>query len=174
MNTFSEVQRFKTKWAWLAVIAFNGLFIFAVIQQVMLGKNFGTKPAPNWVLILCEVLCLLLLVFIFSIRLKTTIGVNGIRYRFYPFQFKTTFIQWHELNDAYIRPYNSLYEYGGYGIRIGSPKTGRAINTSESCNLGLQLEFTDGRLLLIGTKNPEAIQQILNQVSASQKINRKF
>ena len=172
MNTFSEVQRFKRKWAWIAVAAFNVLFIYAIVQQVILDKPFGTKPAPNWILILCEAACLLLLFFIAAIRLKTTIGINGIRYRFYPFQLTTTFIQWHELSDAYIRPYNSFYEYGGFGIRIGSQRTGRAINTSESCNQGLQLQFKDGKLLLIGTKDPAAIQQILDEVMASGKINR--
>lgn len=164
MNTFSEVQRFKIRWAWLVVIALNGVFIYAIIQQLVLGKSFGTKPAPDWVLIVSELFCLLILFFILSIRLKTTIGINGIRYRFYPFQFKTTFIAWHELNDAYIRPYSSFYEYGGYGIRVGTPKVGRAINTSESGKQGLQLQFKDGRLLLIGTKNPGAVREVLNEV----------
>lgn len=174
MNTFSEVQRFKIKWAWMGVIALNGLFIYAIIQQVVIGKPFGTKPASNWVLILCELFCLLILFFIISIRLKTTIGINGIRYRFFPFQFKTTFIQWNELSDAYIREYNSLYEYGGRGVRYGSPKTGNAINTSDSCNKGLQLQFKNGKLLLIGTKDPEAIKIILDEVRASGKINRSI
>ena len=172
MNTFSEVQRFKIKWAWMGMIAMNVLFIYAIIKQVVFGESFGTKPAPNWVLILCEMVCLLLLLFIFAIRLKTTIGINGIRYRFFPFQFKTTFIQWNELSDAYIREYNSLYEYGGWGIRYGSPKTGNAVNTSDSCNMGLQLQFKNGKLLLIGTKNPDAIKIILDEVIASGKISR--
>ena len=140
MNTFSEVQRFKIKWAWMGMIALNGLFIYAIIKQVVFGESFGTKPAPNWVLILCEMVCLLLLLFI--------------------------------LSDAYIREYNSLYEYGGWGIRYGSPKTGNAVNTSDSCNMGLQLQFKNGKLLLIGTKNPDAIKIILDEVIASGKINR--
>ncbi len=172
MNTFSEVQRFKIKWVWMGLIALNGLFIYAVIQQVIIGKPFGTKPASSWVLIFCELFCLLILFFIISIRLKTTIGINGIRYRFFPFQFKTTFIQWNELSDAYIREYNSLYEYGGWGIRYGSPKTGNAVNTSDSCNKGLQLQFKNGKLLLIGTKDPDAIKIILDEVMGSGKINR--
>jgi hypothetical protein len=174
MNTFSEIQKFKTRWAWMAVVAFNGLFIYAIVQQVILGKPFGTKPAPDWVLYVCELVALLLVAFILSIRLKTTIGINGIRYRFYPFQFKTTFIQWHELNDAYIRQYSSFYEYGGYGISIGSARTGKAINTSQSCNKGLQLQFKNGKLLLIGTTNPDAIQQILSEVYATGKISKQF
>ena len=172
MTVFSEVQRFRIKWAWAGLIAINGLFIYAMVQQIFLGKPFGTKPAPDIVLILVEVFLLLLLFFILSIRLKTSYNEEGIEYRFYPFQLKPTFIYWHELNDAYIRGYNSLYEYGGWGIRFGMSKHGKAINTSESCNKGLQLQFKNGKRLLIGTKDPEGIQKILDEITAAGKINR--
>jgi len=172
MNTFSEVQRFRFRWLSLATIALNGLFIFAIVQQVVLGKPFGTKPAPDSVLILVEVLFLLLFIFLRSIKLQTTYNSSGIHYRFFPFQLKTTNIEWHELSDAYIREYNSFYEYGGWGIRTGAPKTGKAINTSQSCRQGLQLRFRGGKLLLIGTRNPEAIQKILDEAIIAGKINR--
>jgi len=172
MIQFNEVQRFRIKWAWAAVIAINGLFIYAIVQQVILGKPFGTKPGPGFVLVLIEVFFLLLLLLVLSIRLKTSFNEEGIAYRFSPFQFKTTFIHWHELSDAYLREYNSLYEYGGWGIRFGSAKSGKAINTSESCNEGLQLQFKNGQLLLIGTKDPESIRKILDEITAAGKINR--
>ncbi len=172
MTTFTETQRFKIKWAWAGVAAVNGLFIYAIVQQVILHKPFGTKPAPDFVLLLVELFFLLLLLFVLSLRLKTIYNNDGIAYRFYPFQLKTTFIYWHELSDAYMREYSSLYEYGGWGIRYGSSKTGRAINTSESGKKGVQLVFKNGRKLLIGTKNPDTLQQIVNEVMAAGKINR--
>lgn len=169
---FNEVQRFKTKWAWLAVVALNIVFIYAIVQQVIIGKPFGSKPAPDYVLIIIESGLLLLLLFLFSIRLKTKITNTGIFYRFYPFQFKETVIEWHELKDAYIRQYNSLYEYGGWGIRRGINKAGDAVNTSASSNKGLQFVFNDGKLLLIGTTRPDEIEKILEAVIESGKINR--
>ena len=178
---FKEVQRFKTWWAWLAVGVFNVLFIYAIVQQIFLGTPFGPKPAPDFVLILVEVFLLLLFIFLISIKLKTRITDTGIYYRFIPFQFKERSIEWHELNDAYIRDYDSFHEYGGWGIRNGSTKTGKAINTSASSNKGLQLQFNDarpdgpfgrGKLLLIGTRRPDEVQLILDAVIASGKINR--
>jgi hypothetical protein len=170
---FTEIQRFKIWWAWIAVAALNILFAYACVQQVILGKPFGTKPVPDAVLIFIESLLLLFLLFLFSIKLKTRINSKGIRYRFYPFRFKETFIEWHELNDAYIREYNSFFEYGGWGIRPGGSKYGKAINTSSSSNKGLQLEFNDGKLLLIGTGRPDEIKLIIDAVIASGKINRR-
>lgn len=169
---FKEVQRFKVWWAWLGVIALNILFIYAIVQQVIFGKAFGTKPAPDYVLIIVELFVLLISFFLLSIKLKTRITDKGIFYQFYPFQFKERTIEWHELKDAYIREYNSFHEYGGWGIRYGSPKTGRAINTSASSNMGLQLQFSDGKLLLIGTRRPDEIKLILEQVMKTGKINR--
>lgn len=174
MNTidFKEVQGFKTWWAWVGVAAINILFMYAIIQQVILGKPFGTKPAPDVVLIIVEIFLLLLLFFLMSIKLKTRINDTGIYYRFYPFQFKETKIEWHELRDAYMRVYNSFHEFGGWGIRTGTKKTGKAINTSASSNKGLQLQFNDGKLLLIGTARPSEMQEIIDAVIAAGKINR--
>ena len=169
---FNEVQRFRVWWAWLGALALNAVFIYAIVQQVMMGNPFGSKPASNLTLVLIELGPLLLLSFLRSIKLRTTIDAAGIRYRFFPFQLKPILIEWHELNDAYIRVYNSFHEYGGWGIRIGSPKTGRAINTSESCNEGLQLQFRDGKLLLIGTRRPDEIRSVLDKIMAAGKINR--
>jgi Family of unknown function (DUF6141) len=169
---FKEVQRFRIWWAWLALAALNILFLYAIVQQLFLGRPFGTKPAPDYVLIIVELFFLLFLLFLMSIKLKTRITNTGIYYRFYPFQFKETVIEWHELRDAYVRAYNSFHEYGGWGIRYGSSKTGKAINTSSSSNKGLQLQFNDGKLLLIGTARPDEIKLIIDTVIATGKINR--
>lgn len=175
MNTieFKEVQRFTVWWAWVAVAALNIVFIYAIVHQVFLDQPFGNKPAPDFVLILVQFMLLCFLVFLSVIKLKTRFTDNGIYYRFYPFHFKEKLIEWHELRDAYMRSYDSLYEFGGWGIRQGSKKTGRALNTRSSSNIGLQLQFSDGKLLLIGTAKPEELQLIINSVFAAGKINRR-
>jgi len=169
---FKETQGFKIWWAWLGVASLNVLFLYAIIQQVFIGKPFGTKPAQDFVLILVELFFILLLIFLMLIKLKTRITDSGIYYRFYPFQFNERIIEWHELRDAYIREYNSFHEYGGWGIRYGSPKVGRAVNTSASSNKGLQLQFNNGKLLLIGTARPDELKLIIDEVMKTGKINR--
>ena len=169
---FNEVQRFRVRWAWAAVIVINGLFIYAIVQQVVMGKPFRNKPASNLTLVLIELGPLAVLFFLNAIKLKTSIDQMGIHYRFFPFQLRTTTIHWDELRDAYLREYNSFHEFGGWGIRMGSAKTGRAINTSASGNIGMQLKFRDGQLLLIGTKRPQEIEKILNALVHEGRIAR--
>lgn len=142
-----------------AVIAFNIVFGYAVVQQVILKHPFGRTPAPDWVLVLVELFFLLLLIFMFSIKLTTIVDEGGIRYRYFPLQRKTTLIKWEDVHTAVMRQYNSFYEYGGWGIMKGTAKNGDAINTSASSGIGLQLELMNRRRLLIGTAKPEELEK---------------
>ena len=87
MNTeeFKEVQRFRTWWAWAGIGALNILFLYAIVQQLILGRPFGEKPAPGLVLVLVELFLLAMFFFLVSMRLNTKINETGIYYRFYPF-----------------------------------------------------------------------------------------
>lgn len=169
---FTEKQGFRTRWAWAAVIVFNAFFLYAIVQQVIFGIPFGSKPAPDMVLILLELIPLSITLLMLCIRLSTRFDEEGIQYRFFPFQSKTTRIQWHELQDVYLRTYRSFYEYGGWGIRCGGEKNGDAINTSQSGRTGVQLVFKHGRKLLIGTRYPEKIRPIVESALATGKVNR--
>lgn len=174
MNTvdFREVQRFGTWWAWAAVVAGNILFLVAFVRQVVFRNPFGPQPVADIVIISGTGFMLLLLLFLFSIKLKTRISDEGIQYQYFPFQFRERIIEWNELRDAYMREYNSQLEYGGWGMRTGTKKTGKAINTSGSSATGLQLQYHDGTRFLIGTRQPDEIQKIIEQVLAAGKINR--
>ncbi|MBS1512456.1 MAG: hypothetical protein JST86_16550 [Bacteroidetes bacterium] len=172
MYSFSEVQRFRIRWAWLGIIILNGFFLYIITMQLVMGKPVGSRPAPTWVLVAAETFLMLLFLFVSSIRLQTTFNLSGIQYRYFPFQIKPRVIEWEQLTDAYLRDYQSFKEFGGWGIRSGSAASGRLLNTNESGKAGLQLRFKNGKLLLIGTKNPAAVQKVLDVVIASGKINR--
>lgn len=50
-------------------------------------------------------------------------------------------------------------EYGGWGLRLGGFGKGQAYNISGDKRL--QLEFTTGQRLLIGTNKPEELSTVL-------------
>src|SRR4051812_42413190 len=50
-------------------------------------------------------------------RLITQIRTDGIYVRFPPFQPSFDRCEWKDIQDIYIREYNALVEYGGWGIR---------------------------------------------------------
>jgi len=173
MILFKETQQFKRWWIWIGLTAINGIFVYAIIQQLFFHKPFGNTPVSDTNLLLLSFIPLSLLVFVFSIKLETSISDDGICYRFYPFQFNTTWVEWEDLADAHLREFNALYEYGGWGIRVGNSKNNRAVTTSTSGNIGLQLEFKNGSRLLIGTTKPKEIKQVLNKLKEQGKIGWK-
>ena len=104
---------------------------------------------------------LLTLLFVF-LRLDTAIQKDGIYYRFLPFQLTYKKISWDRISKAFVRQYNPITEYGGWGLRIGLFGKGQAFNVSG--NKGLQLVYDNGKKLLLGTQRPQEIEQVLKQL----------
>ena len=50
-------------------------------------------------------------------------------------------------------------EYGGWGIRW--TRNGKAYNVSG--DLGVRIDYENGRHLLIGTRHPDALKQAIDQ-----------
>lgn len=158
-SLFSESQRFKQWWLWLILLGVNILFMYGIYQQVILGKPFGDNPGSNGMLISTFLITVFTTVFIGVIRLDTEIKSEGVYVRFFPVQIKFRFFPWNSITKSYIRYYNAIAEYGGWGFRIGIFGRGRAFNISG--NMGLQLEFDNNKKLLIGTRNAEELQKVL-------------
>ncbi len=97
----------------------------------------------------------LVALFLFA-NLKTEMTTAGISVRFFPFHLSAKHFSWDEISKAEVRRYDPLSEYGGWGIKGAFFSNGKAYNVSG--NMGLQLEFNDGKRLLIGTQKPDEIQ----------------
>lgn len=159
---FSERQRFKQWWIWFILLGINGLFLFGVFKQVIGGQTFGDKPMSNVGLLIASGVTLCCTFLFLCIRLDTQIRTDGIYVRFFPFRIKLKKYDWSEISRCYVRQYSALAEYGGWGYRIGFSGKGRALNVSG--NKGLQIEFTNGKKLLIGTNKPEQLTDALTKV----------
>ncbi len=102
-------------------------------------------------------------------QLRTQIDETGIRYRFVPIHGKEQHIRWSDVDKVYTRTYSPLKEYGGWGVRKGVGKTGKAYNISG--DKGLQIEMKDGKRLLIGTRLPGEIDQVLKALVQKKVIS---
>lgn len=108
------------------------------------------------------VLILVTISLLFFFKLKTRIHEKGVYYQFLPFHLKTRFITWSEIEKAYVRNYNPISEYGGWGIKGGffwNKKKGIAVNVSS--DIGLELELKTGKKILIGTQKENEVKQVL-------------
>lgn len=157
---FTEKQKFRQWWVWTILLGINGLFILGFIKQILFRQQFGDNPMSDKGLIIF-MLFMFLFTFLFSqIGLETQITNKGIAIRFLLFERNYKLFKWSEISKYYIRQYRPLMEYGGWGIKYGN--RGTAYNVYG--NKGIQLEFLDGRNILIGTNKPEEAQAILDSI----------
>lgn len=165
MNTeieFIETQRFKQWWLWAILGGINLMFIYTIFRQVIGGQPVGDNPMSNAGAIIGTAVILFITISIYFFRLETRINKDGVRVRFFPFHFAFKAYDWGSISKAYVRVYNPILEYGGWGVRMGLFGKGKAFNVSG--NKGLQLVFNDGRKLLIGTSKEEQLSDTLRKL----------
>jgi hypothetical protein len=78
----------------------------------------------------------------------------------FPLQWAWHSQPWTDIEQAYVRAYDPLSEYGGWGLK--GTRYNRAFNISG--DQGLQLVLHDGNRLLLGTQRPTEITQALSQL----------
>lgn len=145
---FQEQQRFTQWWLYVSLVP------VVVLEAIMLYRE--KLPWYEWwpLLISIGVFALILL-----IRMRTVITDEAITVYYFPLLQKPKVFLWTALDKVYVREYSPLSEYGGWGIKGWGSKYGRAYNVKG--NKGLQLELKDGKKVLIGTQEPIAIEEVL-------------
>ena len=153
---FREVQHFRQWWMWALLLGILLLFAYGLFKQLVLGEPWGNRPPPNWALALITLLLLLFIIWIYQMRLVTEVRDDGLYVQFV-WLTRRRKIPFSEIKSYAARTYSPLLEYGGWGVRYGFG--GKAYNVSG--NRGVQLEFTDGKRLLIGSQRPEELAQAI-------------
>lgn len=156
---FREVQYFRQIWIWAILFAINAFLIYSLAQQ-FLKQPLGDNPRGDAELIIATAISLLLAVFLWAARLETEITREGMRVRFIPFHRQYRHYTWEQIQRCYVRTYNPILEYGGWGLR-GFGKN-RALNVDG--NIGIQLELVTGAKLLIGTQLPDEAEAALRKI----------
>ena len=156
MRIFKEEQRF-TQPLIIVILTMSFLVVFGLTI-----KEYMTEGSKMRLVELLTALggYLAFTLPIFFFKLITRIDEKGIHYRFFPFHRKPRSILWSEIQTAYVRKYDAISEYGGWGFKGGfRRKKGRAINTKG--NIGIQLELKNSKKLLIGTQKETEAKKVL-------------
>lgn len=154
---FEEIQRSRSvvnRW-------FFG--IVAIIFGIMLIWNrFSGKEMPLYSGLLWVGFAIFILLQLFvssSFRLITQIREDGIWVRFPPYQPSFVRFAWEDIREVYIRNFDPLREYG-YGIRLGPNGRGYVLPG----DTGIQLVLNDNSRVIISTKRPQEIMEILKKI----------
>ena len=158
---FSEKQRFRQFWLWIILLCMNVYLIDRTVRELLMAEQFGGIPMSDSGLIISTALSLLVTLLIALTRLDTIIKPDGIYVRFFPFHLKFRQYPWDSIAQVFVREYKPISEYGGWGYRLGLFGKGKAFNVYG--NQGIQLVFTNGSKLLIGTNRPDEVREALEQ-----------
>jgi hypothetical protein len=162
MKIFLEEQRITKP---LVIIGLSIVFIAIVISIVYDWESISRTDGSDKIgtFISLAILPLVALLFL-NLKLKTRIDEKGIHFQFYPIHFSYRTIAWDEISTCYVRQYNAILEYGGWGFRISfRKKIGSVYNVQG--NIGLQIDLKNGKKILIGTQKKEDMQRVIDKYS---------
>ncbi len=159
-TTFHEDQQFRQSWVWLILLPITVLIWYIAIMQIIFHTPIGNNPASeSEALILWLLFGILFPIFFYRLKLTTEVRHSGLYIRYSPLHLKFKKIPIDKETKHYMRTYKPITEYGGWGIKWG-PK-GKVYNVSG--NLGVQLEFKNGKKLLLGTQKPQQLEGAIRQ-----------
>lgn len=159
MKIFKEEQKFNQ----LFVIV--GLTMAIIITSIAAFQGWQEISEKNFIAKLGRIsgviIVLLVGVLFIFLKFKTRVDEIGIHYQFSPFQFSFKTIPWSSISKCYIRKYEAISEYGGWGMKYSFFKKRGKCYTSKG-NIGLQLELKNGKKILFGTQLKDALQKTLD------------
>ena len=157
---FRETQHFRQVWLWALLLSISLLIIYSMVQQLIMGRPFGSNPAPDLVLVILGIAFGLgFPLFFYFLKLTTEVRDDGLYYRFSPFHLSFRRIALGELVKYEAKTYSPIKDYGGWGIRYG--RGGMAYNVIG--NRGVQLELASGRRILLGSQRPEELVEAIGR-----------
>ena len=157
---FRETQRFNQFWIWLVMtITWGAVLTGFYYDAIEMNHSFWDVITDVHFIIVMSIL-LPVTMLLLLIKMETAIRKDGVWVRFFPFHRSFRKYSWHKLSEFYVRKYRPIGEFGGWGLR-GLGKN-RVMNVRG--NMGLQLEFKDGKKLLIGTQKPKDIERVLSDI----------
>ncbi|MFB9762051.1 hypothetical protein [Ectobacillus funiculus] len=153
-QTYQEVQ-YMPWYTYIPIFLISGFIWYGWIQQTFFNISFGDKPMSNAELLLGSMIGLALSIFFVMLRLVTEVKEEGIIVRFTP--LRSRYIPYTGIAGMEVVSYH-LLSYGGLGLRWTPYKGWAYIMGSMR---GVKLQFADGEELLIGSKDPERLLQLI-------------
>ncbi|HEX8439749.1 hypothetical protein [Archangium sp.] len=150
---YEETQRFRQPWIWVLLVCSMLIPLLSIGMQLVVERDAELAGVFAGVL----VLGLLPLALFAYMKLVVRVEGGSLSIRFVPFLRKHYPLQ--DVSRWEVCDFRPLSDYGGWGIRRG--RGGWAYTVSG--NRGVQLEFRDGRKLLVGSQHPEKLIAALEQ-----------
>ncbi|PWT70646.1 MAG: hypothetical protein C5B59_19770 [Bacteroidetes bacterium] len=146
---YTEEQKFDQK-----IIR---LILLGILLAMTILSGVIVLVEKSYVGIISFVVTLSIFILFKLLTLETKITNDTFCFRFLPFQIKFKCITKSEISKIKVTKYYPITDYGGWGIRFG--RAGKAYTTSG--NFGISITLSTGKNVMIGTRQPEAVEKFL-------------
>ncbi len=154
---FKEIQKFRQPWLWTILLITALPLYYQAIRQLFLKDVFATYSTSESLNFTFFVFHLLTTTLLFIARLEIEINQRYLSYQFFPFHLKKKSYALNQLQSATIRKFHPIKEMTLWGLYISVGSKSYHIKG----RWGVQLEFVNGRQLLLGTQKPIELNQTL-------------
>ena len=156
MIHYREVQRFRQPWLWALLAAVPVLTGWGLVEQIVLGKPWGSRPAPDFILVGVFAITLLFPIWFWNMQLVIEVRDQTLEFIFL-LLWRRRRIPLERIKRAEPVTYRPILEYGGWGIRRG--RDGWCYNVRG--DRGVRLELGGGEKLLLGSQTPEQLARAI-------------
>ncbi len=155
---FHERQRLTQWWVRGVLIGLVVLALWAFVQQVVLGRPFGTNPAPDAAVWVLTPLVVAFAAGLQWLHLDVTVDERSLRVRVFPFVRRE--IPLARVRGAEATAYRPIRDYWGWGVRYAP---GRGWCYTMSGDRGVRIELDDGKTILVGSRRADELAAALSR-----------
>ncbi|MFA6553266.1 MAG: hypothetical protein WCT27_02465 [Patescibacteria group bacterium] len=160
---FHEIQKSKPWWMYMIIGILFTMSLWSFVQQILLGRPFGSSPPPDWSVWLILAICGIGMPWLFlSGKQIITFDGKNISASYVPF-WKTTFAL-EQVEKYYARDFNPMRDFWGWGIRYGLMKNSKWVMAYVYFDetRGVKFELKNGRRILIGSRQTDQFLKTLD------------
>ena len=160
---YREVQRPRSIWWWLLVLAIAILMWYGFIQQIIFGIPFGDKPAPDVAMVILWLIFGITfpITMLGMVKLIIEVREDGLYIRFMPFHIEYRKFLYKDIKQYEPIIYSPLKRFGGLGIRMNlQGETAYNLNGKQALELKLR-----NQTVVIGTQKPDEIKKAMDSIN---------
>lgn len=157
---YIEKQQLKLWWLYV-IVGLETIIVLAIIIFDKGGMSFQQLKAQYFLPIFAILLPYLIVYAITKNKLTLKIAENGVNYQYWPFA-RNKFISWTAIDQLYLRKYDALGEYGGWGIkhRLWFKFNDKAYILNDK-TIGLQILLHNQKKILFSIENTDELSLFL-------------
>lgn len=158
---FEEKQTLKLWWLYV-LLAIEAVVVLSILLFDKGGVSFQALKTMYFTPIFALLFPFLIIYALQKNVFTLSINENRIAYKYFPFHIKLKPFLWNEIKKVYINKYDALGDYGGWGMRyrLWFKFSDKAYLLNDK-SVGLQIEFKNGKRLLISSNKIDEMELFL-------------